>query len=202
MNSELGLDVLPLIAASGVGMNALIRSGNGAAAAAFIADTVAELRALGGVGYNLQLEEPGNATIKAEWEAFLGAWADALAPSTISIIVGGDCRGKDWMFMDCGDYKLLQLNHSNVRAVTEATYEKEPAAWKDFEENIVRGLGLPVAQLGLEYGPPLLNPSNGCLPLAKAAGVKALYVWVDTPAGAANQTAWDAFGWWLSSQTS
>jgi tartrate-resistant acid phosphatase type 5 len=198
MNSELGLDVLPLIAASGVGMNTLIRSGNGAAAAAFIADTVAELRALGGAGYNLQLEEPGNATIKAEWEAFLGAWADALAPSTISVIIGGDCRGKDWMFMDCGDYKLLQRNHSNVRAVTEATYEKEPAAWKDFEENIVRGLGLPVAQLGLEYGPPLLNPGNGCLPLAKAAGVRTLYVWVDTPAGTANQTAWDAFGWWLA----
>ncbi len=198
MAADLGLSVLPLIAASGTGMNALIRSGNGAAAAAFIAATVAELRAVNGAGYNVQLEEPGNETIKEEWEGFLGAWADALAPATISMIIGGDCRGRDWMYMDCGDYKLLQRNHSNLRAITEATYTKEPSAWMEFERNIVRGLGLPVAQLGLEYGPPLDNPLNGCLPQARASGVRALYVWVNPPEGAGNQSAWDAFGWWLS----
>jgi hypothetical protein len=197
MANELGLAVYPLIAASGAGMNLLIRQG-GAAAAAFIAATVAELRAVNGSGYNVQLEEPGNSTIKAEWETFLGAWADALAPATISIILGGDCRARDWMYMDCGDYKLLQLNHSNIRAITEATYEKEPSAWLDFERNIVRGLGLPVAQLGLEYGPPLLNAGNGCLPAAKAAGITTLYIWVNTPEGTGNQTAWDALGWWLA----
>ena len=197
MAGELGLAAIPLIAASGSGMNALLRAGNGAARAAFIAATVAELRAIGGAGYNVQLEEPGNATIKAEWVAFLGAWADALAPATIALILGGDCRARDWMYMDCGDYRLLQQNHSNVRAITEATYEKEPAAWKDFERNIVRGLGAGVAQLGLEYGPPLRNPGNGCLPQARASGVRTLYVWVDPPAaGAQGDADWDAFGWW------
>jgi hypothetical protein len=156
---------------------------------------VAELDAVGGAGYNVQIEEPGNGTLKAAWEGFLGAWADALAPRTIAIILGGDCRARDWMYMDCGDYRLLQASHGNVRAITEATYEKEPAAWKEFEANIVRGLGVAVAQLGLEYGPPLLNPGNGCLPAARAAGVKALYVWVNTPG--MNSSAWDAFGWWV-----
>ena len=198
MARELGLAALPLIAASGSGMNLLLRPGSGAAAAAFIAATVAELDALGGAGYNLQLEEPGNATIQAEWKAFVGAWADALAPRTLSVIIGGDCRGRDWMWMDCGDYRVLQASHPNLRAITEATYEKEPSAWLQFERNIVRGLGLPVAQLGLEYGPPLLNAGNGCLPAAWAAGVRALYVWVNPPG--ANSTDWDALGWWVGHQ--
>lgn len=203
MASELGLSAIPLIAASGTGMNRLIRAGNEGEAAAFIAATVAELRAINGSGYNLQLEEPGNATIQAAWEGFLGAWADALAPSTIAVIVGGDCRGRDWMYMDCGNYKELQVNHTNIRAITEATYEKYPPNWKDFEGNIVRGLGKEVAQLGLEYGPPLLNPANGCLPLARASGVTTLYVWVNTPeAGNTSQAAWDAFGWWVQGLTS
>ena len=196
MSAELGLAAIPLIAASGTGMNQLIRAGNGAAAAAFIAQTVAELDRVGGAGYNLQLEEPGSPSIKSEWVAFLGAWADALAPRTIAVIIGGDCRARDWMYMDCGDYKLLAAaNHPNLRAIAEATYVKEPAAWKDYEANLVRGLGPAVAQLGLEYGPPLLNPGNGCLPAARAAGVKTLYVWVNTPG--MNSSAWDALGWWV-----
>jgi len=108
MATDLGLAVVPLIAASGSGVNKLLCPGNGAAAADFIAATVAELEAVGGAGYNVQIEEPGNATIKAEWEVFLGAWADALAPRTLAIIIGGDCRARDWMYMDCGDYRLLQ----------------------------------------------------------------------------------------------
>jgi len=198
MASDLGLSAIPLIAASGSGMNRLIRGGNEGEAAAFMAATRAELSAINGSGYNLQLEEPGNATIQGEWEGFLGAWADALAPATLAVIIGGDCRGRDWMWMDCGNYRELQVNHTNIRVITEATYEKYPPNWKDFEANIVRGLGKEVAQLGLEYGPPLLNPANGCLPAARASGVTTLYVWVNTPAaGNSSQAAWDAFGWWV-----
>ena len=58
--TELGLATNPLIAASGAGINALIRTGNEANASAFIAQTVAELVALNGSGYNVQLEEPGS----------------------------------------------------------------------------------------------------------------------------------------------
>jgi hypothetical protein len=161
---------------------------------------VAELSAIGGSGFNVQLEEPGNATIKAEWEAFLGAWADALAPRSLALILGGDCRARDWMWMDCGDYRLLQQSHPNLRAITEATYEKEPSAWKSFEANIVRGLGTAVAQLGLEYGPPLRNPANGCLPAARAAGISTLYVWVNTPGMSSSD--WAAFGWWVGGPAS
>jgi hypothetical protein len=177
--NELGLATNPLIAASGSGMNALIRAGNEANASAFIAQTVAELVALNGSGYNVQLEEPGSPEIEAEWKVFLGKWADALAAAgnkTIALILGSDCRSRDWMYMDCGDYRLLQQNHSNIRGITEATYTKEPSAWIDYAENIVRGLGNPVAQLGLEFGPPLLNHNNGALPKARELGVTTIWV--------------------------
>ena len=199
--TELGLATNPLIAASGTGMNALIRAGNEANASAFIAQTVAELVALNGSGYNVQLEEPGNATIKAAWETFLGAWADALAAAggkTIALILGSDCRSKDWMFMDCGDYRLLQANHSNIRGITEATYTKEPSAWIEYAEDIVKGLGNPVAQFGLEYGPPLLNHLNGALPKARELGVTTIWVWVWTNAPEVSDAIWAAFGWWVN----
>jgi hypothetical protein len=199
--SELGLATNPLIAASGTGMNALIRTGNEANASAFIAQTVAELVALNGSGFNVQLEEPGSPEIEAEWKIFLGKWADALAAAgnkTIALILGSICRDRDWMYMDCGDYKLLQQNHSNIRGITEATYTKEPSAWIDYAENIVRGLGNPVAQLGLEFGPPLLNHDNGALPKARELGVTTLFVWVWTNAPGMTDAMWASFGWWVN----
>jgi len=202
MARELGLTVTPLLAASGSGMNAVIAEpAGGPLSSAFIAASVAELVALGADGYNLQLEEPGSPTIRDAWLSFLGRWLDALAAAggkTLAVIVGGDCRGRDWMYMDCGDYRLFAANASaprpNLRVITEATYEQEPAAWRGILANAVRGLGAGLLQPGLEYGPPLLNPGNGCLAAAKAANISTLYVWVDTPTQAAQ---WDAFGEWL-----
>ena len=167
-----------------------------------IAASVAELVAIGGAGYNLQLEEPGSPTIKAQWLDFLGRWLDALATAggkTLAIIIGGECRARDWMFMDCGDYRLFAANASmprpNLRVITESTYEQEPAAWKGILANAVRGLGADLLQPGLEYGPPLDNPANGCHAAAKAANISTLYVWVNTPT---TQSQWDSFGSWLA----
>lgn len=208
MVSELGLRALPLLAASGTGMNLLLADAT--LASSFIAATVQEATAVGLSGYNVQLEEPGNATIKAAWLSFLGNWLDAAAEAdlTLSIIIGGDCRGKDWMFVDCGDYRVLAAGGAtpgapprpNLRVITEATYTGEPSAWKDYLDNIVRGLGANITAPGLEYGPPLENPGNGCLPAAAAAGVRELYVWVDPPAGSNTTVAatWAALGWWVA----
>jgi hypothetical protein len=195
MGLELGLKVRPLLAASGSGMNLILQQP--VKAAAFIAATVAEAKALGLAGYNVQLEEPGNATIAKTWLSFLSTWLDVAAPLgvTLSIIIGGDCRQHDWMFVECGDYRVLGASKPNLRVITEATYVQEPAQWKDYLTNIVRGLSPAVAAPGVTYGPVLDNPGNGCLPAAAAAGVRELYVWVDLPT---EEAAWDALGWWVS----
>jgi hypothetical protein len=203
MARGLGLTVLPLLAASGSGMNAVIAEApGGPLSSAFIAASVAELVSLGADGYNLQLEEPGSPAIRDAWLAFLGRWLDALAAAggkTLAIIIGGDCRARDWMYCDCGDYKLFAANASaprpNLRVITESTYEQEPAAWRSILANSVRGLGADLLQPGLEYGPPLNNPANGCQAAAKAANISTLYVWVNTPTA---QAQWDAFGAWLA----
>jgi len=83
----------------------------------------------------------------------------------------------------------------NLRVITEATYEQGPAAWRGVLANVVRGLGAGLVQPGLQYGPPLEDPANGCQAAAKAANVSGLYVWVDTPT---RQAQWDAFGAWLA----
>lgn len=202
--NELRLQVSPLLAASGTGMNAAIA--NATLGDALIAASVAEARALGLTGFNLQLEEPGSAVIQAQWTAFLLRWLSALGPNvTLSVIIGGVCRARDWMWMDCGNYRQLAANASavpygNLRLISEATYEGEPSAWKAYLADLVRGVSAPLLQLGMEVDKPTLtNPLNGCLPAAVSAGVRDLYVWVNTPgAGAGGQAAWDAFGWWLT----
>lgn len=199
--SDLGINALPLIAASGTGMNAVIS--NATLSAALIAATVSEARALGLSGYNLQLEEPGSPLIKEQWSAFLRSWLAALSPLTLSVIIGGDCRARDWMYMDCGDYVLLALNatdpHNNLRLISEATYEGEPTVWREFLANLVRGATPALLNLGLEYKPPLLNPANGCLPAATAANVTGIYVWVDPPAdNATAAAAWPALEAWVN----
>jgi hypothetical protein len=203
MVDDLGLAAVPLLAASGSGMNRVIAEpAGGPLSSAFIAASVAELVAIGGAGYNVQLEEPGSPTIKAQWLDFLGRWVDALAAAggkTLAIIIGGECRARDWMWMDCGDYRLFAANASmprpNLKVITESTYEQEPAAWKGILANAVRGLGADLLQPGLEYGPPLDNPANGCHAAAKAANISTLYVWVNTPT---TQSQWDSFGSWLA----
>lgn len=96
--NELGLQVSPLLAASGTGMNAAIA--NATLGDALIAASVAEARALGLTGFNLQLEEPGSAVIQAQWRAFRVRWLSALGPNvTLSVIIGGVCRARDWMWM-------------------------------------------------------------------------------------------------------
>ena len=207
MSHSLGLSVVPLLAASGTGMNAVIAEpAGGPLSSAFITASVTELAAIGGAGYNVQLEEPGSPLIKARWLDFLGRWLaalDAAGGKTLAIIVGGDCRAKDWMYMDCGDYRAFAANasapHANLRIITESTYEQEPAAWRDILANALRGLGAELLQPGLEYGPPLDNPANGCQAAAKAANVSTLYVWVNTPSA---QAQWDAFGSWLHDDSS
>jgi len=106
--------------------------------------------------------------------------------------------------MDCGNYRQLAANASavpygNLRLISEATYEGEPSAWKTFLGDLVHGVSAPLLQLGMDLSKPTLtNPGNGCLPAAVAAGVRDLFVWVNTPAGTGSQTAWNAFGWWLA----
>jgi hypothetical protein len=206
MANELGLRVRPLIAASGVGINLMIK--DPALASTFINATLDEATALNYSGYNVQLEEPGNATIAVEWLAFLGEWLDAAATRglTISMITGSNCRGKDWMFVECGDYKLLAEGGNgkpprpNLRIIPEYTYTREPSAWQDYLANLVRGLGTPLLAPGMTYGPPLDNPANGCLPAAATAGVRELYVWVNPPSGdnATVAQQWAALGWWVA----
>jgi hypothetical protein len=153
MASELGLRVLPLLAASGTGMNLVLGDASGnlgkgtwaycgseirfmhprsccahllpPGMAEFVSAAVAEALTVGFSGYNVQLEEPGNATIKAAWVAFLGYWLDEFGAHnlSLSIIIGGVCQARDWMYMDCGDYRALaDTGHSNLRVITEATY--------------------------------------------------------------------------------
>jgi hypothetical protein len=96
-----------------------------AADAEFVSSALAEALAIGLSGYNVQLEEPGNSTIKIAWVAFLGYWLDVFRAHnlSVSIIIGGVCRARDWMYMDCSDYRALaESGHSNLRIITEATY--------------------------------------------------------------------------------
>ena len=193
---DMGLDTVPLLAASGTGMNLILR--DAALAQRAIDATVAEAVALNLSGYNLQLEEPGSPEIQANWTIFLTKWLAALdnVGSTLAVIIGGDCRARDWMWMDCGNYReMYAAGSTNLRVITEATYEQNPPTWKDFLANIVRGLGPEIAQLGYEYGPPSNNPDNGCLPAAAAANVSTMYLWVNPPE---SNASWDGMGWWLS----
>jgi hypothetical protein len=200
--TRLGLDAEPLLAASGSGMNVAIS--NITVGSTFIAATVAEAQRLGLSGYNLQLEEAGSPALQVQWETFLGEWLDALDAAgglRLSIIIGGYCHARDWMYMDCGNYKLLAENatapHANLRVISEATYEGDPTDWLEFAGGLVTGLGPQLAAFGMEYNAPLLDPATGCLARAAALGVTALYAWVNVPA--VNDTAaWDAFGWWLA----
>jgi hypothetical protein len=212
----LSLDVLPLIAASGSGMNRALA--NATLGDAFIAASVAEAVALNLSGYNLQLEEPGNATVATAWLAFLKRWLAALAaapappagagrPRTLAVIIGGDCRGRDWMDVDCGNYRQVfeapDGSGANLRVVSEATYEMEPKTWLAYLADLARGLGTGgLLQPGLEYGPPSDRPGvNGCLPAAAQAGVRTLYFWVDPPDQSpppwGGDAAWAGLGWWL-----
>lgn len=210
----LSLAVYPLIAASGTGMNLALADAS--IGDAFIAASVAEAVALNLSGYNLQLEEPGNATIAIAWLVFLRRWLLALAaapappggrPRTLAVIIGGDCRGKDWMYVDCGDYRAVYEapdgSGANLRVISEATYEMQPRSWLDYLSNLARGLGQTgLLQPGLEYGPPADRPTvNGCLPAAAKAGVRSLYYWVDPPDQSpppwGGDAAWAGLGWWL-----
>ena len=102
------------------------------------------------------------------------------------------------MWMDCGDYRVLQQNHSNIRGITEATYTKEPSTWIGYAEDIVHGLGNPVAQFGVEYGPILFNHDNGALPKARELGVTTIFVWVWTNTPDVSDAFWSGCGWWVN----
>lgn len=154
MSTELALHTLPLIAASGSGMNRVLADPTGRLGkgrrnlrdrasheldgatlqtpfhmhAAFITAALSEALAIGASGFNVQLEEPGNTSIKAAWVTFLGDWLDAFTANnlSVSIIIGGYCHTRDWMNMDCGDYKVLgEANHPNLGVISEATYTGE-----------------------------------------------------------------------------
>jgi len=197
--NEMGLDTVPLLAASGTGMNKIINDSS--LAARVIEATVNEALALNLSGYNLQLEEPGSPETQVAWMAFLTLWLkalDAAGGKTLAVIIGGDCRSRDWMYMDCGNYKqMFESGSTNLRVITEATYEQNPPDFKVFLANIQRGLGSQLVQAGLEYGPPSNNPSNGCLPEVVALNVTTLYYWVNPPS---NQASWDGMGWFLQQQ--
>ena len=104
----MGLDTIPLLAASGTGMNKIINDSS--LAASVIQATVNEALSLNLSGYNLQLEEPGSPEIQVLWMTFLTKWLkalDAAGGKTLAVSIGGDCRGRDWMYMDCGNYKQM-----------------------------------------------------------------------------------------------
>jgi len=197
----MGLDTIPLLAASGTGMNKIINDSS--LAATIIEETVNEAIALNLTGYNLQLEEPGSPEIQVAWMMFLTLWLKALdnaGGKTLAVIIGGDCRARDWMYMDCGNYKqMYEAGSTNLRIITEATYEQYPPNWKIFLANIQRGLSSELVQAGLEYGPPINNPENGCLPEAISLNVSTIYLWVNPPT---DQASWNGMGYFLSNSLS
>jgi tartrate-resistant acid phosphatase type 5 len=201
MKTDLGLTVRPLLAASGSGMNLAIK--NETLAEQFILATVKEALAMNFSGYNIQLEEPGSPDIQLEWISFLERWLDAFAVNgnmSISIIIGGVCRARDWMYMDCGNYRLIAQNATkprpNLFVIPEALYEGEPSLWKTYLADTAKGLE-ELLVMGLEYKPPMTNPGNNCMIYALSKGVSSFYAWVNTP-GVTNQGVWDAFGYWLT----
>jgi hypothetical protein len=191
--AALGAPAEPLLAASGTGMNRII--GNASLAAALVAATVAEADALGLSGFNLQLEEPGSAAIAAAWLAFLRDWLRALAPRRITVIIGGTCRGADWMDVSCAGYAALAAAEPNLHLVAEATYASDPRAWREALASLAAGAPPPLLALGMTYAAPLLDAAAGCLATAAAAGVQRLYLWVDLPP---TESAWAAVAAWSS----
>lgn len=194
---NIGIKAYPLIAANGGGMNRALA--NNTLGTLFIEATIQEAIKYQYSGYNIQIEEPGNSTIETEWLNYLNQWLIAYQPYnlTLSIITGSICRGKDWMNVDCGNYRLLHNNFSNFYVIPEATYEGEPSNWKDYMNDLVNGLGNTTAHLGMSSGlPPLTNPNNGCLPAALSRGIQSLYIWVNPPED--NDPSWDGFGYFLN----
>jgi len=198
ITQTLGLKAYPLIAANGGGMNRAIA--NRTLGTLFIQATVQEALLYHYSGYNIQIEEPGNSTIEQEWKDYLIEWLTIYQQYnlTLSIITGSICKGKDWMDMECGDYRALHANYSNLFVIPEATYEAYPPDWKEYAQDLVNGLGSTVHFGMVVSKPPIMNPLNGCLPQIINSGVKSLYFWVNPPAD--NDATWDGFGYFLTTE--